>query len=155
MGGMSLFDVLLVIHLLAAMIWIGGALVGMLIGMFIAKGDDAGAMSKFCIAFASIAGPAFGGSSLLVVGTGIWMVADSSIEFSALWVSLSLAGWLVSMLMGATVVGMTWTKVGRQLQEPSATIAGTQPLISKAVRLTWIDLLIRVAVVVLMVTQPV
>ncbi len=152
---MTLFEILLVVHILAAMIWIGGALVGMLIGMFIAKGDDANAMSKFCTAFASIAGPAFGGSSLVVVGTGIWMVADSAIEFSALWVSLSFAGWLVSMLMGATIVGMSWTKVGKVLREPGATIEGTRPLISRAVRLTWIDLIIRVAVVALMVTRPV
>ena len=53
---MDLFDILLIIHILAAMIWIGGALVGMLIGIFLSKGDDATAMSKFCTAFATIAG---------------------------------------------------------------------------------------------------
>ncbi|MCW2921032.1 MAG: putative integral rane protein [Thermoleophilia bacterium] len=151
---MSLFEILLIVHLLAAMIWIGGALVGMLIGIFLSKGDDANAMAKFCTAFATIAGPAFGGSSLIVVATGIWMVAESSIEFSALWVSLSFAGWLVSMLMGATIVGMTWAKVGKVLRE-GATLDGTRPLISRAVRLTWLDLAMRVAVVVLMVTRPV
>ncbi len=151
---MSLFEVLLFVHLLAAMIWIGGALVGALIGVFIRRQGDAEAMSKFCIAFASVAGPAFGGSSLLVVGTGIWMVAESSIEFSALWVSLSLAGWLVSMVMGATVVGGTWFKVGKLLQEPGATLDAIAPTIDKAVRLTWIDLAIRIGVVLLMVWQP-
>lgn len=150
---MSWFEILLVIHILAAMVWIGGAIVGTLIGQFIAQSGDAGAMSRYCIAFASIAGPAFGGSSLIVLGSGIWMVADSSIEFGALWVSLGFAGWLVSMIMGATVVGMTWTKVGRQLAD-GASMDATQPLISKAVRLTWIDLLIRIAVVVLMVWRP-
>lgn len=151
----TLFHALLFVHILAAMIWIGGALVGMLIGIFLARQGDASAMSKFCIAFASITGPAFGGSSLIVVGTGAWMVADSpSFEIGAMWVVLSLVGWFVSMLMGATVVGMTWVKVGRKLAEDGATIEATQPLLSRAIRLTRIDLVIRVAVVLLMVWQP-
>jgi hypothetical protein len=151
---MTLFQVLLFVHILASMIWIGGALVGALIGKFIAGQGDASAMSKFCIAFATIAGPAFGGSSLLVVGTGVWMVIDHDLGFGTLWVTIGLTGWLVSMLMGATIVGMTWTKVGKLLAEPGATIEATQGLITKAQRLTWIDLAIRIGVVLVMVWRP-
>ncbi len=151
---MTLFQVLLFVHLVAAMIWIGGALVGTLIGTFLSRQGDASAMSKFCMAFATIAGPAFGGSALVVLGTGIWMVADSAIEFSALWISLGFAGWIASTVMGATIVGMTWTKVGKLLMEPGATIEGVQPVLTKAVRLTWVDLAVRIGVVLIMVWQP-
>ncbi len=150
----TLFHALLFVHIIAAAIWIGGALVGMLIGIFLSKQGDASAMSRFCTAFATIAGPAFGGSAMLVLGTGIWMVADSGIEFSALWVGLSLGGWLVATVLGATVVGLTWTKVGKELREPGATLEGVQPLLRKAVRWTWVDLAIRIVVVLLMVWQP-
>lgn len=150
----TLFHALLFVHIIAAAIWIGGALVGMLIGIFLAKQGDADVMSRFCTAFATIAGPVFGGSAMVVLGTGIWMVADSGIEFSAMWVGLSLGGWLVATVLGATIVGMTWTRVGRELREPGATIEGVQPLLSKAVRWTWVDLTIRIAVVLLMVWQP-
>jgi hypothetical protein len=150
----TLFHALLFVHILAAAIWIGGALVGMLIGIMLAKQGDADVMSRFCIAFATIAGPVFGGSALVVLGTGIWMVADSPIEFGALWVSLGFAGWLVATVMGATIVGMTWTRVGTLLQEPGATIEGVQRTLTKAVRFTWLDLIIRIAVVLIMVWRP-
>ena len=151
----TLFHALLFVHIIAAAIWIGGALVGMLIGIFLAKQGDADVMSRFCTAFATIAGPVFGGSAMVVLGTGIWMVADSpSIEFSELWVTLGFVGWLVATVMGATVVGMTWTRVGKLLREPGATIEGVQSTLTKAVRLTWIDLTIRIAVVLVMVWRP-
>ena len=153
---MTSFQLLLFVHILAVVIWIGGALVGMLIGMQLRKSGDAAAFSKFCTAFATIAGPMFGGSAVLVGITGIWMVAmDGAPDFSDRWVSIGLTGWLVSLVMGATVVGMSWTKLGRVLAEPGATLEGAAALTKRAVTLTWIDLAIRVAVVYVMVWRPV
>jgi hypothetical protein len=126
-----------------------------MLGMFIWKQGDAPAMSRFCIAFASVAGPAFGGSSLVVLGTGIWMTAlDGYPDFGELWIVLGLAGWLVSTILGAAFAGTAWTKVGRELQADGATLDAIQPRYALAVRLTWLDVALRVAIVLLMVWRP-
>lgn len=152
---MSLLEILLFVHILGVVIWLGGAAVGTMLGTFIWRHDDAPAMSRFCIAFASVAGPAFGGSSLIVLITGIWMTAlDGSPEFSDLWVVLGLAGWLISTIIGAGIAGTAWTKLGRQLQDDGATLGALTPLYRKAVRVTWFDVALRVALVLLMVWRP-
>lgn len=152
---MSLFDLLLFLHIVAAMLWIGGAATGTLIGSVLRRSDSAAPMASYCAAFATVAGPLFGGSGMLVLLSGIgMMMTDAGPDWTALWVILGLIGWLVSMVMGATVVGMSWFRIGQQLAEPDASIAAMQPAISRAVSLTWIDLAIRTAVVVLMVWRP-
>jgi uncharacterized membrane protein len=151
---MDAFHWLLFLHLVGVTIWIGGALVGMMIGTRIRATGDGDALGKFCAAFAQIAGPMFGGSAILVVLTGAGMVGmEGGPEFSDLWVIIALVGWLVSMVLGATVVGGTWNRVGKELNE-GATIEGTTALLSRAVTLTWVDLAIRFGLVLLMVWRP-
>ncbi len=152
---MSLFEVLLFVYLVAAMVWFGGAFTGVLLGGQIRRGGDTSSFSRYCAAFAQVAGPLFGGSALLVIVTGVWMVAlDGGPTFSDLWVMLVLGGWIVAAILGATAVGLSWTKVAIALSEPGATIEGAQGLIDRAVRFSWLDLAIRTAVVLVMVWQP-
>jgi uncharacterized membrane protein len=152
---MTGYQLLLVLHIFAAMVWIGGAATGTIIGMQLRRTGDGGSFGAFCAAFAQVAGPLFGGTAMLVLLSGIGMVAmDGGPAFSDLWVSISFVGWLVSAVMGATIVGGTWTRVAKELHAGTA-FEAVQSTIDKAVRLTWIDLAIRTAVVFVMVWKPV
>ena len=151
---MTWFELLLFVHVLAAMLWIGGAVAGTVIGQRIRRSDDAAAMGRFCSAFADVAGPLFGGSSMLVLASGVWMVAlEGGPEFSDLWVTIGFVGWLASTVLGATAVGMTWMRIGQRLQG-GASLADVQPLLARAVPLTWLDVAIRTTVVLVMVWRP-
>lgn len=152
---MSLFDTLLFIYLIAVMTWYGGALTGVLLGGQIRRSGEVQAFAQYCAAFAQVAGPLFGGAALAVIVTGIWMVAlDGGPAFSDPWVIVVLGGWIVAAILGATAVGLSWTKVAIALSAPEATIEGAQRLIDRAVRFSWVDLAIRTAVVFVMVWQP-
>lgn len=152
---MSLFEFLFFVYLIAAMIWYGGALTGVLLGGQIRRSGDVQAFARFCAAFAQVAGPLFGGTALVVLVTGAWMVAlDGGPAFSDVWVMLVLGGWLVAMILGATAVGLSWTKVANALAEPGATLDGVRDLVSRAVAFSWLDLAIRTAVIFVMVWQP-
>ncbi len=152
---MSLFEFLFFVYLIAAMTWYGGALTGVLLGGQIRRSGDVRAFARFCAAFAQVAGPLFGGAALIVLVTGAWMVAlDGGPAFSDPWVMIVLGGWLVAMVLGATAVGLSWTKVAKTLEEPGATLEETQSLITRAVAFSWVDLAIRTAVVFVMVWQP-
>lgn len=84
---MTLFEILLVIYLLAVAVWYGGALTGMLLGLQVRRGGEARAFGRFCMSFAEVAGPLFGAAALLVLGTGIWMVAlEGGPHFTDPWV---------------------------------------------------------------------
>lgn len=151
---MNLFEILLVVHILAVSVWIGGGLVGVLLGSRLRSTGETAPFASFCSAFATIGGPVFGGSSMLVVITGLWMVGDGYPQMSDPWVGIGLAGWLVSMLFGATVVGRAWHLIGRDLQSTDSTLADLQPRISRAVAFTYIDVALRALIVIDMVWRP-
>jgi uncharacterized membrane protein len=151
---MTFYQLLLVLHLLAAMVWVGGGLAGMVVGGSIYRSGDMSALSRFCRSFASVAAPLFGGSALLVLATGIWMVARSSVDFGAMWISIGFTGWLVSMGMGATIVGRSWFKLGLALEEPGANAETARQPFFYARLWTIVDLAVRVGVVAVMVTRP-
>lgn len=153
---MTWYQVLLTFHILATMLWIGGAIAGTAIGMVLRKQGNTGAMGAFCVAFATVAGPLFGGSAMLVLITGIWMVALSGgYDFDAAFVSVGFVGWFVSLVLGATIVGRSWFKIGLQLREPDADITTMGAVFNRALLWTAVDLTIRIAVVFIMVWQPV
>lgn len=152
---MTLFQVLLLIHILAVVVWLGGAFVALLIGGSLRRSGNTPAMAAYCAALAHLGGPVFGGSSLITLVTGIWMVGEGYPDWSMLWVNLGFGLWLVSTVMGAAFVGRSWHAVGIALAEPGASIDSQQPMIGRAVVLSWIDLAIRTLVVVVMVWRPV
>ncbi|MCW2972032.1 MAG: hypothetical protein JWN72_305 [Thermoleophilia bacterium] len=151
---MSLIDLLLIVHLLAAMAWIGGAFVGTLIGLQLRKLGNVDAMARFCASFATVAGPLFGGAGLVVLLSGLGLVGKGYASFDDLWVGLAFLGWIVSMVIGASLAGRNWFRVGQELAAEGATFEAVAPRMSKALLWTWIDLGLRVLIVVDMVWRP-
>jgi hypothetical protein len=150
-----MFDALLLIHIVAAMVWIGGGIAALLIGGRIRAGGDRGAYLGFIGALGKLGGPMFGGSGVLVLLTGLGMVAmDGGPAFGQLWVVLGLAGWLVTLLMGAVLVGGSWAKVGKEMATSERTLDDMAPAIDRAILLSWVDIALRIGVVAIMVWRP-
>jgi uncharacterized membrane protein len=96
---MSLEEFVKLIHVVAAIVWVGGAIVFEIIAhRALRRGDDA----LLPLAHdADVIGRVFAGSSALVLGFGIWAVADRSyISFGDTWVWLALVITGVLFLMG-------------------------------------------------------
>jgi uncharacterized membrane protein len=152
---MTWYEILLVIHIVFMAIWFGAGVGVMLVGNQLQRIGDVGTFTKFCASLEKLGGPMFGGSSLVVLLSGIGMVArDGAPEFSDLWVSLGFAGWLVTAVLGAVVVGKSWAKIGHELAESGATFESVAPALRRARFWSWVDTGLRVAVIVDMVWKP-
>ena len=150
---MALQHTLLIVHILAAAIWIGGGVVALLLGSRLAQGDDPAPLARYCRDLGKLGGPVFGGSGGIVLLSGGWLTSAAGFEFSQTWVIVGLVGWLASTILGAGPVSKTWVKVGQQL-DAGESLEATRPLIARAQMISWIDVGIRTAVVVLMVVKP-
>lgn len=150
---MTLTELLLFIMASSFVTWLGGATVGTMLGRQLRRSAP-DALGPFCTAFSTVAGPAFGGSSLLVLGTGLGIVLrDGGPAFGDGWVFGAFACWLVGMLLGATVVGLTWTKVGRLLREGNS-FDEVDPVIRRATYWTWLDQAVLSLGLLLVIWQP-
>jgi uncharacterized membrane protein len=98
----TLYDWLLFAHILAAMVWVGGAVVLFALSIITLRTRDPQAIGRFVRAL-PILGPAvLAPATIGVVGFGVWLVLDSdSWEFGQTWIVVALALFAVAFVVGA------------------------------------------------------
>jgi uncharacterized membrane protein len=98
----TLYDWLLFAHILAAMVWVGGAVLLMALSILTLRGRDSQAVARF-VRTLPVLGPAvLAPATVGVVGFGVWLVLDSETwEFGQTWIVIALALFAVAFLTGA------------------------------------------------------
>jgi putative copper export protein len=145
-------ELLVVIHVLAAMAWVGGGLYSTVMSeRALATGEG----FEFVAGQAQRAGTRlFAPASAVVLLSGITIVVTTtSWRFGQtfVWASLILAA--ISLLIGAAFYGPTWAKV-RSLQAETPDSPQLVVLRRRVLWVTRIDVVVLMSVVVLMVTKP-
>jgi uncharacterized membrane protein len=149
---MTLYEVLLFVHILAIATWVGGGITLTFVGGKVQRSGDAGYRARFAKDAGSI-GPVIGTAALLALGTGIGMVLDSpAIELGQLWIWLALVLFGLSAVTGAAYFGPASNKIIAALEsgqlEEADRRAKTFNLVSR------MDLLVLLVIVGLMVFKP-
>ena len=106
----SLHDWLAFLHVLAAMVWIGGLVALNVLGTYAVRRDEPDGIARF-VGSLRVVGPiVLGPSSVVVLGVGIWLVLDSAAaDFAETWIWLGLA-----LLAAAVLVGLLFlSRAGR------------------------------------------
>jgi uncharacterized membrane protein len=98
----GLYDWLLFLHVVAAMVWVGGAVLLGVLAIRVVRDGEPGAVGKF-ITNMRVIGPAvLAPATVGVIGFGVWLVLDSAAwDFGQFWVQLALA-----LFTGAFVIGI-------------------------------------------------
>jgi len=151
---MDFKELLVFVHVLAAIVWVGGSFGFEIIAhRAIKRGGDAG--MKAVAQDADALGIVFGVSAALVLGLGIWAVAvHDDVAFSDTWVWLSLIITAVLFLMGP----LFFMPQGKRLIADSEAKGGTHPdVVTRAKRVlavAHVDTAAALVVVYLMVMKP-
>jgi uncharacterized membrane protein len=98
----TLYDWLLFLHIVAAMVWVGGGVVLAALATRVLHDREPTAVSRF-IASLRVIGPAtLAPATVAAVGLGIWLVLDSGAwDFGQFWVQFGLALFLAAFAIGA------------------------------------------------------
>jgi len=98
----TLYEWLLLLHVLAAMVWVGGLVSLTVFATHILRSGERDAVARF-VAGLRVVGPlVLAPASALVLGFGTWMVIDSAAwEFGQTWIWLALALIAAAVLVGA------------------------------------------------------
>jgi uncharacterized membrane protein len=98
----ALYDWLLFLHVVAAMVWVGGLVALTAFGAHVLRSGEREAVARF-IGSLRVIGPfVLGPSSSLVVVFGIWLVVYSSAwGFGQTWIWLALVLLVAAVLVGA------------------------------------------------------
>jgi uncharacterized membrane protein len=104
----TLYDWILFLHVVAAMVWVGGLLVISAFATYVLRHPENGAVERF-IGTLRVVGPiVLAPAPLSLVALGIWLVLDSDAwDFGQLWVWLALALFAAAFLIGAAFQSRT------------------------------------------------
>lgn len=105
------------LHVLAAMVWVGGGLTLMLIGFRARSSANPDAIREFARALPYVGLRVLMPAVVIVLVTGVWLVLSSSEwHLSQFWVVLALALFAVAFLIGAIYL----SRVGIELERIAA-----------------------------------
>ncbi|QYK43245.1 MAG: DUF2269 family protein [Paracoccaceae bacterium] len=148
---MDLYTGLKFMHVLCAVVWLGGGFAFILLGSVLvarASGDAAHGSLTALIRHTAFIGPRlFMPASLLTLLTGISLVFAGGLGWPA-WIVLGLAGIAFTAVLGAVAIGPEAERLAAQ--GPSVDLAGAQRLM----RLGRFDYVVQFAIVFLMVAKP-
>jgi uncharacterized membrane protein len=149
---MTLYEVLVFVHILGAMVWVGGSIMLGFISSRVEGTGDAAFRARFAKA-AGVVGPVIGISAGLILASGIWMILDSdAIELSQTWVWLGLGGFALTGIVGAAYFGPASGRIVAALEAGRAEDADRQAKTFNMV--SRVDTLLLVGIVAVMVFRP-
>lgn len=151
---MTLYSWLVLGHILAAIIWVGGGIMELLLTRrMVAAAVPEG--NAFAAARQWTGGRVFGPAALSVLGFGILMVIQSSAwTFSQPWVWLSLVLATGAILTGAAYYGPEQERLGRLAAERGADDSEILRRRTRMQLVTHLDVVVMVIIVSLMVFKP-
>jgi uncharacterized membrane protein len=96
----ALYDWLLLLHILAAMFWLGGITVVGAFAVRILRTREPGATASFLGSLRVLGPIVLAPAPVILLGMGIWMVAEQW-DFGQTWITIAFALFAVAFLIGA------------------------------------------------------
>lgn len=149
-----MYEFLLTIHVLAAVIWVGGGIAMHILGRRVLKRNDPQEIYKFSGEVNTVALRLYAPTSLVLLVAGILLVNEAGYEFSQAWISIGFLGWAVSFLVGIGYYGPQDKKLQALVAADGPTAPGVVANVRQALIVNSIEILILVLVVIAMTTKP-
>jgi uncharacterized membrane protein len=147
---MTWYELLLFLHVTAAVIWLGGAFTFQMYGLAVRRGGDVDEIGRFAGRAGVLGERMFVPASLVVVLAGVGLMIEGSWDWGQLWVVFALVTFAASFLTGILVIAPMAKRI--PVVGP-ATPAG-QELIRRLFGVLRIDLAYMYAIVFAMTVKP-
>jgi uncharacterized membrane protein len=110
----TLYEWLMLVHVLAAMVWLGGLVSLTVLAWGILRSGDGGAAVRFASLLGTVGPRVFAPAVVVVIGCGIGMVVDSPAwSFGQTWVRLALALFSAVFFVGVALQSRAGIGAGR------------------------------------------
>lgn len=151
----NVYETLKYIHILAAIVWVGGGLYFQWQATRLNRLGDPDRLAAFTRDIEQAGMKLLMPASVVVLVVGIVLVIYTpSIDFSDTWIAIGLLGAIATAITGSVFIGPTAGKVGRAIEEQGPASPEVQALTKKIFTISRIDELVLLVVIWAMVFKP-
>jgi hypothetical protein len=147
------YEWLLAIHILMAVIWVGGGFAMQILATRLRKTDPP-TMVRAALQFEWIGTHVYLPASLVLLLAGIGMVLEGQWGFTTPWVLIGLIGFGVTVVTGAGFIGPQTKKVHAVIEAKGMDAPEVPGLMARLFVISRIDLVVLLLVVVDMAVKP-
>src|SRR5512133_730823 len=143
------------VHVVAAVIWVGGALMIQAFALRILGTRDARRMAEFAKDSEVIGMRVFIPATWLLLLGAIGMMLNLDLSWGQNWIVFSLIAWALSFVVGAGFLGPESGRIAAIIEREGPESPAAQARISRILLISRCEVVILLAVVVNMVVKPV
>ena len=148
-----MYDVLKYIHIIAAVVWVGGAFTSQLFAIKAQRSSDPVDLIRLGRLFEYVGLRVYAPASIILIIAGVLMTLDRW-SFGQLWISISLTLWLLSFLAGLFYLGPKSKTLAELFEREGPTSPAGVALRSRLFLISRTELVFFVIIIALMVFKP-
>ena len=146
-------DLLLTIHVLAAVIWVGGSVLMLVMGFYL-RGRDLPTRVEYTRWTEWVAPRLIAPASIAVIIAGPLLVSEIGYEMNEPWLHVGFFGWFLSFIIGVAFYPREGKKRERLIEKHDIRHETVAASVDRVLKVAAIDTLIVVLVVIDMTTKP-
>lgn len=148
----QMYELVVVLHILAAIAWIGSGFLLILGFGRIRSAEGPAAVDQTMVRMEPTTSLIFVVAPPVVLLTGIGMVLwNEAWDFSQVWVYLALGLFVVTAILGGGVSG----RMEKEMKEARESGTDASDVLARFLKVGWLEMVILVAIVALMVYKPI
>jgi uncharacterized membrane protein len=148
-----MYEGLLYLHILGAVVWVGGAFFSQLLALRVQRSTDPADLPKFGRNMEFLGLRVFLPASIVLFIAGAVMVAQRW-SFGDLWVSVSMGLWLLSVIAGALYIGPRSKRIAELFEAEGPTSTAARALLDRVFMVSRLELVSFAVIIALMVFKP-
>jgi uncharacterized membrane protein len=153
-GGNAWYSAFKAVHVLAAIVWIGGGSLITILALMAERKNDPAELATVARQAASVGERVFAPAGLVVVAMGIAMMVNTNWGWGKFWVTAGLVGYAITFVTGVGVLSPRAKKIVALTEEKGVTHPETQAAIARILLIARADVALLFLVVVDMVVKP-
>jgi uncharacterized membrane protein len=145
---------LLTIHILAAVVWVGGAFTVQMMAIRVARDPDPGRLAGFSRDVEMVGMRVFLPASLVLLVFGFWLVHEGNWSLSEGWLTFGLIVIAISIVTGAGFLGPEAGRIARVIDAEGPASPEARRRIDRIFLVSRVELVLLVLVVIAMAAKP-
>jgi uncharacterized membrane protein len=148
------YELYLAVHILCAVLWVGGGVSVHILGRWIAREGDPERMVAFNRDSVKLGNVFYAPLALILIVAGVLLVEEVGYGYGDLWITLGFLGWLFSLALGLGFYPQQSRKIDAAVAAGGPTSADAQTGIRRVLLFNSIEITVLVLVVIDMAIKP-